>query len=778
MRRALGVLVAAVLAAAAAAFAGLGILVARNLPDLSFPRIPGLEGKVSVSFDDRGVATVTAGNVGDALRAQGYLTARERLFQMELQRRASGGELSEILGKAALPSDRIHRIYGFSRVAEAAVPLLPAAERGDVQALTDGINAFVESRAGRWGLEFALLRLEPRRYTPADALRVLLLLCEDLSSSWRKDLARERLSSRPAAVRLFVTSRFTADDLLLVPDAAKPQLPPLPELQGPVQAGALGLARTEASEEVPGSNAWAVSGALTKSGKPILASDPHLALNMPGIWLPMRFVIGGRLVEGVTLPGLPGVILGRSEHVAWAFTNLYADVEDLYRETIVEGKAKRGSGWETVREREETIRVRGEESERVLVRETSHGPLVAGNLALKWVALDPANLRLLSARILRAVDPPGVKRALDEFPEPALNVVWADAEGGIGWRASGLVPARRPGTDGSVPYDGSDSSNDWRGFVPPREMPKSEDPEEGYLVSANQRAAGTISSHALTSDWPSPARARRIASLLQAGAREGRRLDRAGAEAIQLDTAAPVLAATMEALAPLLPPEWAARFRGWDGRADATSAPFLVARVFRRKLGERVLALWRVPPEIGLAEYRLLDLARADDAAFRRAGLGPKAALVARAFDEALAEISTRSGGGARWGAANRLAVRHPLGRLPGLSWLFDPPSFPQAGATGVVRAASGTFGQSMRFIVDWGAPDEATLVVPFGVSGHVGSSHRFDQLPLWRDGDPSGLSTRLSRPARERAVLTPRESAPPPASGTARSSRGRGSLN
>src|ERR1019366_669335 len=147
-------------------------------------------------------------------------------------------------------------------------------------------------------------------------------------------------------------------------------------------------------------------------------------------------VIGGHLVEGVTLPGLPGVTLGRSERVAWGFTNLYADVEDLYRETIVDGKAKHGSGWETVREREEMIPVRGAAGERVIVRETSHGPLVSGNLALKWVALDPAQ-----------------------------NVVWADAAGNIGWRATGLVPVRRPGTDGSVPYDGSDASNDWRGFV-------------------------------------------------------------------------------------------------------------------------------------------------------------------------------------------------------------------------------------------------------------------------------------------------------------------------
>ncbi len=763
MKRVLAGFAAAVVATVLLGGATLGVLVSRNLPDLSFPGIPGLRGSVTVAFDDRGVATVTAADTGDAYRAQGYLTARERLFQMELQRRLAGGELAEIFGRATLPSDRLHRIYGFSRVAEAAVPLLPAEEREELAALTDGINAFIDSHRRRWGLEFSLLRLTPRRYTPADALRVLLMMCEELSSTWRKEIAAERLLSRPPSLRRFLTSGFTADDLVLVPDAGKPELPPVPGLgdAAPVSPplSALGFRAADEPDEIPGSNAWAVSGALTKSGKPILANDPHLGMSAPGIWLPMRFVIGGHLVEGVTLPGLPGVTIGRNERVAWGFTNLYSDVEDLYRETIVDGRAKRGAEWEKVVLRDETISVRGAAPERLVVRSTSHGPFVRGNLALKWVALDPANLKLPSSNVMRAEDPESVEKAFDEFSAPGQNVVWADAAGNIGWRATGLVPVRRPGTDGSVPYDGSDARNDWRGFVPPDEMPRVVNPKEGFLATANQRVAGTSWPHVLGTDWPSPARARRIATLLEEAGRSGRKLDRAAVEAMQLDTASPVLAATMEALAPLLPPDFRERFRGWDGRAEAASSRFLVARAFRRKFGERALKAWRVAPGFGLAEYRVLDLARADDAAFRGAGLGTKAEFVKGAWDEALADLEAKNGKDVsryRWGDANRLAVRHPLGRVPGLSWLFDPPSFPQQGATGVVRVASPAFGQSMRFIVDWGAPDEATLVIPFGVSGHTGSRHRLDQLPFWRDGDPSGAATRLSRPARETAGFVP----------------------
>ncbi len=759
MKRVLGRIAAATVAAVLVAGATLGVLVFRNLPDLSFPKIPGLRARVTVAFDDHGVATITAADTGDATRAQGYLTARERLFQMELQRRLAGGELAEIFGSAALPSDRLHRIYGFSRVAEAAVPLLPANERADVAALTDGINAFLDTHKGRWGLEFTLLGLTPRRFTPADSLRVLLMMCEEISSTWRKEIATERLLSRPSSVRRFLTSGFTADDLVLVPDAGKPELPPLPVPGDAAPTRALGFRAEGDPDEAPGSNSWAVSGALTKSGKPILANDPHLGIGAPGIWLPMRFVIGGHLVEGVTLPGLPGVTLGRNERVAWAFTNLYSDVQDLYRETIVDSGAKRGAEWEKVALREETISVRGAAAERLVVRSTSHGPLVTENLALKWVALDPANLRLPSSNVMRAGDAESVERALDGFLAPGQNVVWADSGGNIGWRATGLVPVRRPGTDGSIPYDGSDARNDWTGFVPQDEMPRLVNPREGFLATANQRVAGTSWPHVLGTDSPSPARARRIATMLEGAGRAGQKLDRAAVEAMQLDTASPVLAATMEALVPFLPPDWGARFHDWDGRAEAASSRFLVARVFRRKFGEQALKAWRVAPDFGLAEYRVLDLARADDAMFRGAGLGAKAGFVKSAWDDAFADLEAKYGKDAtrlQWGEANRLAVRHPLGRVPGLSWLFDPPSFPQQGATGVVRVASPTFGQSMRFIVDWGTPDEATLVIPFGVSGHVGSRHRFDQLPFWRGGDPSGAATRLSRPACETGGFVP----------------------
>ena len=757
MRRALTA--AAILLAGTALLAGGGLLflIRRNLPDSSAPKIHGLSGKVTIAFDDRGVATVTAATVRDALRVQGWLTARERLFQLELQRRLGRGELAEVFGKDLLASDRLHRTYGFAHVAEAAISLLPEAERTDLEALADGINAFLDTHPGRLGLEFTLLRISPHRFTPADALVVQLLMCEDLSTSWRRDLALEKLARVVPAVRRFVTETSSADDVLLVPDAAPLVTPPVPDLGG-LPLAALGFGSLH-EEEPRGSNAWAVSGAITRSGKALLANDPHLGLTMPGIWLPMRFVIAGRLVEGVTLPGLPGVILGRNDRLAWGFTNLGTDVQDLYRETILGKKVRRGASWEDVKERSETIAVRGGKVERLVVRETSHGPLVAGRMALKWLVLDPALMRMPGGAFLSATDRDALSRTFDAFPFPAQNVVWAEASGSIGWRATGLVPIRRPGTDGSVPYDGADPENDWRGYVPPGEMPRVVDPPEGFVATANQRVIGSLFPHPVTSNWPSAERARRIADVLAEAARTKRPLDRAAMEAIQLDTVSTILRATLRALAPDLPEPWGARFRDWDGRADAGSTLFLVARVARRKLAERVLAAWGVPLEVGLPDTRLLELALSGDAAFRRARLGPKRDLVRAAWGAALADLASRFGKDeARWtwGDSNRLAVRHPLGRLPGLSSLFDPPSFPQTGAAGTPRVATPTFGQSMRFVVDWGAPAETTLVIPFGVSGHVGSPHRTDQFAAWREGDPTGEKTRFERPAVRTFEVTP----------------------
>ncbi|MFI5180233.1 MAG: penicillin acylase family protein [Thermoanaerobaculia bacterium] len=758
MRRALLVLGSVLLAAVLVVAAGAFWLVRRNLPDEAAPRIRGLVGSVRVTFDDRGVATVSARSVDDAVRVQGYLTARDRLFQLEVQRRAAEGRLSELFGKAALDLDRRRRTYGFARVASHAVTLLPERERFHLEALADGINAFLASHPGRLGLEFALLRERPRDFTPADSLHVLLLMYEDLSTSWKDEVGRDAAKSLSPSLARFVFSTLSEDDVPLVPDAAPLTPPPLPEAVPP-SGRKVALLATDPDEEAAGSNSWVVSGALTKSGRPILANDPHMGLAVPSIWLPMRFEIAGRLVEGVTLPGFPGVVLGKNDSLAWGFTNLYADVQDLYRETIVDGKAARRGGAEPVEVRVETIDVRGASPERLEVRATSHGPLVTKDLALSWIALDPENLRLPIVETMMAATPAEFDRALDGFFGPAQNVVWASAAGDIGWRATGLVPLRRPGTDGGLPYDGTDPENDWRGVLSPARLPRVTNPPSGYLVTANNRVIGTSYPVPVSTHFASAVRARRIRDLLEDAKKRGEQLDRAAMERIQLDAVSEPMRRLAEAFLPYLPPDLVKRFAGWDGRADATGSQFLVARALRDALSARTLLVWGVKPEVSLRlpEDRVVDVALADRPAWRRAGLGEKTAAMKLVVEKAIRAIAGTQGlDRARWtwGAQNRLKARHPLGRVPGLSRIFDAPDVPLTGATAVPRVQTPSFGQSMRFLVDWGDPEAATLVVPFGVSGHVGSPHRMDQFPWWKDGDPAGAATRLARPPVGRPLV------------------------
>jgi penicillin amidase len=728
---------------------GVGWQVRRQLPDFDARQLRGLQGGVEVTFDDRGVASVRAQSLTDAFRAQGYLMARERLFQMELQRRAAGGELAEIAGPGALPLDRLHRIYGFAQVADAAVAKLSRADRENLEALAGGINAFIESHEGRWGLEFRLMGFRPRPWRVADSLRTLLLMHEDLASSWKSELQAEHLAKLPPATRAFLMPRVVDQDSPMVPDTfpvpapstraffaearpARPATPPqaaaaLAELPFPLP---LGTAMGQRPDGI-GSNAWAVAGHRSATGQALLASDPHLGLQSPGIWLPMRLEVGGRTVQGVALPGLPGIIIGHNDHIAWGFTNVGTDVQDLYREPAL-------------RHRQERIAVKGAAASVLEVAEGAHGPQVVDGYSLKWSALEPANVAMPTEHLF-ATDWASFNAGMDRFLGPAQNVVYADRGGHVGYRATGLIPIRRPGDDGSAPRDGTDPANDWKGYVPMAQMPRTFDPPSGFIATANNRTIGTSFPVPVTAEWASPARVRRILEQLNAT----HPLDRSAMERLQRDEVSLAHRELMEAWRPYLPAELQARFLNWDGAAalESTLFPEAVAlnKALREALLEKLLAGMGVAPETFHwynSEAMLLAALRAGPAAWRRAGLGDKGALLRAVLQRVAAEPRQP------WGETNRLRLRHPLGRGGALlSWLFDPPQASVGGSSRSVRVTGAAFGQSMRMVVDWNDPDATTLVLPLGVSGHLGSPHRHDQFEDWLKGDPAGLRTRLRKP-------------------------------
>lgn len=734
--------------------------VRRQVPDFEAPRIPGLKGVVEVRVDGRGVPTVMAQELLDAIRVQGYLMARERMFQMELQRRAAGGELAEVAGEAALPLDRMHRTYGFAQVAEAAVAKLSKEDAEAFTALSEGVNAFITSHEGRWGLEFRLMGFKPRPWTPADSLRTLLLMHEDLSTSWKVELMAERLAKLPAPTRDFLMPRVVEGDGPLWPDA-KPE--PRPSTEGflaappPAVPDSPVLRRLKADlEGLPfdlpmgkglgfraegiGSNAWAVSGRRTTTGKALLANDPHLGLQAPNLWYPMRIQLAGRYVQGAALPGLPGIIIGHNDRIAWGFTNLGTDVQDLYVE-------------KPIKLRRERIKVKDGVEEPFEVREGAHGPQVAEGHSLRWAALEPANLGMPTHHLF-ASDWAGFNAALDRFPGPGQNIVYADREGHVGWRATGLVPIRRAGDDGSLPRRGDDPANDWKGYVPMAQMPRVLDPSAGFVVTANNRTVGSSFPHPVATQWASPSRVRRIREQLE----RTKELDRAAMDLLQRDEVSVSHRELMEAWHPFLPEDWKSRFLAWDGAASAegTLFPEAVAlnQALRAALLQKLLAGTGV--EVGgfawfNSEAMLMAALKAHPESWKRAGLGDKTPFLAAVVEEA------RKTPAKPWGEVNQARMRHPLGRGGALlAWIFDPPKAPLGGSMRSVRVTAPAFGQSMRMVVDWSEPEATTLVLPLGASGHLGSPNRFDQFQDWLKGDPEGRRTRLFQPQGRTITFRP----------------------
>lgn len=716
------------------------VAVHRQLPDDLAPPLPGLGARATVRFDARGVPTIEAATLLDAFRVQGFLVARERLFQLELQRRAAEGRLSELVGKAALPLDRAHRLYGFRQVAEAAVPLLPADERAQLEAYAAGVNAFIASHRGRWGLELQLLGVTPAPFSGQHALEVMLLMHEDLSSGWNQELRKLALRGLSPAQLRFMEPQVTDRDVLVVPDdppgragdaaqlfiAASPGTPA--SSPGPKVPEVPEIAGGDAAPDV-GSNNWVVAGARAKGGKPLLANDPHLGLSAPGLWMPMRIELPGRFIQGVALVGIPGITLGQNDRIAWGFTNLGTDVADLFHEPATG-------------ERVEEIAIKGAAPELLRVKLGKHGPQWREGYSLQWAPLDPRNLRAPIAAIDTATDWTSFNAAIDGFTGPAQNIVYADIDGHIGYRASGLVPLRPAGDDGSLPREGS---LDWSGYVPQAEMPRVLDPPAGYIATANQRVIGSAFKHPVASEWGSPVRAHRIADLIE---RAGK-LDRAGMEAIQLDVVA------TDSLDFVRHHPDAARFAGWDGRASADSRLFLEAYAWENALRDllRRKLLGALADDFSWANDSdtLHAALAADQAGWTRAGLGDRAQFLRDAAARADGWLASQP---ANWGAFDALHIVHPFGRAGGaLGLLFNPPSAPQSGAPRTVRVARPAFGQSMRMIVDMANPLATTLVIPLGVSGHLGSAHRFDQQRDWLQGDPAGERTRLLQPAVGRAM-------------------------
>jgi penicillin amidase len=776
-------------------------------------RVPGLRDTVTVRRDERGIPYIEAKNDEDLYLVQGFVTASDRLWQMDLFRRSARGELAEIFGagpsNSVLEEDKRHRTLGFAQVTEAEVAQATPQAQALLAAYAKGVNAYIASLdAKSWPPEFQLLQYKPRPWTPADSLIVVKNFFESLSSTWRLDIMREALADLPPDKRAAMLPETSPLDVLVVgkDDKVKSSVQV-------AQADQLGLKHSQISaalaaslakdaevearslarlglyaDALAASNNWVVSGKHTAAGKPLLANDPHLAPSSPPIWYMVHLSAPGVRVAGVTAAGLPGVVIGHNDHIAWGFTNVGPDVQDVYLEKFDPKDAHRyltPAGWRDAEVRHEEIKVRkgftdaATDTQTLDVTVTRHGPIVlekdGKRYALRWTALDPKLNNSDGVYWLnRARNWSEFQKALSHYTPPMQNMVYAGSDGHIGYYAAGVVPIRNSG-DGSVPYDGSTDAGEWTSYIPFDKLPHLYDPPSGIIVTANSRIVGRDYPYFLTHSWAQPYRARRIFDLLN----QKPKLTAEDFRAIQGDVFTQAGATFARESAKILrgqltsPDDDRLRatidsFKKWDGRLTVDSSIAPVVAQMRIAFRTRIITA-----AIGEERARTFGWANFDTTLDRLISEQPAdwlpkefksyADLLRACYADAR-QVLTKSQGPDEsnwsWGNMAKARFAHPLAVAPLVGLQFAIAPFPQSG-TGILLGATVNVGAavSMRFIADPGDWDKTQHGITLGESGIPNSPHWTDQLPDWRAVTPRAFpfsEAAVTKATKETTVFEP----------------------
>lgn len=752
-------------------------------------QLAGLAHPVRVLRDERAVPHLYAQSEEDLFVAQGFVHAQERLWQMDILRRATRGRLAEIFGKAALALDKENRRLGLGSVADRAVASLDEDSRRRLEAYARGVNAFLESRRGPLltsglALEFMLLRYQPESWRPADSLAIGLNMFKLLTNVWRRELARMRVSAQVGPERaadLFV-SRADDDHPIAVPVKRQRRRRPRVFVAHRCRHSLTEILAAQPLS-APASNNWAMAGARTASGAAMLANDMHLPHGVPSIWFINHLHAPEVNVAGFSLPGFPGVIAGHNQRIAWGFTNHMADTQDLFLERFDPADRSRymtPTGWQTAERRLEHIVVRGADDVDLEVLITRHGPIVHDDgefkLALAWTALDPAQAPSSFSSFLllnRARNWDEFTRAFADYGGPPQNVVYADADGNIGYHAAGRVPLRRNG-HGEVPVRGDSNQFDWVDTIPFEHMPHAFNPPEGILATANNRVVPDDYPYYVTEGWIAPARVARIYQLLQ----EEKKFTPADFLAIQGDIVSRpdrFLAGQLVAAGSTVsshPPERAqvlALLAAWDGSMQAHSAAPLLTTTTRTRLLEELLR-----PHLGkdwrsyswfMAPVFLENVLRVRPERWLPPNYPSYDELLLAALDRALEQLQreTRSPAVAhmRWGEQMRVRFIHTVGeKIPILRRWFSVGGPPQSGGRYTVKQTGRRFGPSERLVVDFSDLDATQMNITLGQSGHVASPHYKDQFRAWlevRSFPAPFTDAAVERAARHTLHLLPR---------------------
>ena len=740
--------------------------------------VSGLGSAVTVVRDGHGVPTITAATPEDLFFAQGYVTAQDRLWQMDVMRRFAAGELSEILGEETLKPDREQRILGLRAAATKSLAMASDRDRGFFAAYARGVNAYIASRSNNLPIEFRILRYLPKPWTPEDSVVIANQMVKDLTYHYFFDaLSREKILAKlgpeltadlyvnhswhdhpPTVMREDLSEPANPqndsddDDDEDAPDSSvtKNRSPLVSHQSGQLPAGL----------PVNGSNDWVVSGAHTVTGKPLLSNDMHLGHQMPNLWYEAHLKSGALDVAGVTLPGMPYVVVGHNQRIAWGFTNIGPTVTDAYIENFNgQGAYQTPMGWVQPEHRSEVIHIKGRPDVSLDVNITRHGPIItelvpgeSRQLALHWTLYD--GLRIPFFDVNAAQNWEEFKKAFSQLDAPGQNVVYADVDGNIGYHATGKVPIRATG-DGSLPVSGADDAHEWTSYIPFDKLPNIYNPPSGIIATANGRITPDKYPNSISMEWEAPWRTARIYHVLESG----RQFTAADMLNLQTDihSEAHLFAAErlVYAVDHTAKPSPRARqaadlMRSWDGRMDVAAAAPTITENSVRQL-QRLL----LEPKLGSApadadgslswktyswEMRSVWL---ENILLHRPKrwLPEKYAnydeLLTAAVDAAVNDPAAPKDLTAwRWGTFNAVEIQHPiLGKIPILHRWTGPGEREQSGSGYTVKAVTPTHGPSERFTANLADLDQSTLNLVTGEAGNFLSPYYMDQWKAWYDG-------------------------------------------
>jgi penicillin amidase len=765
--------------------------------------IKSLGDSVTITFDESDIPHIEAKSSSDALFALGYLHASERSWQMEINRRLASGRLSEILGKESLSIDRFIRTLGIKQAAEKQFDRHPVATKRLMQAYADGVNAGNAGLGWALPIEYFLTGSKPGHWSPTDSVAWMLMMALDLGGNWHKELQRLELSQFLTTQQVWeVIPAYTPGEPVSNVDFAKmyrdlevfnPNALVRDRKYKTLPENELSMNEVPGGKDGIGSNNWALNGKLTASGKPLLANDPHLGLSAPAIWYVAHLQAPGLNVIGATLPGIPGVVIGRTDQFAWSFTNTGPDVQDLYIEQLEPKNPSvyRGpNGPLPFKVRQEIIDIKGESPLRFLVKETRHGPVISDSyarakraidtdrfvLALRWTALDTENQSIAGLlEMNHAKDLDTFKQALRKNYAPMQNVVMADTGGNIAMQAAGVAPKRtlHQGLYGVAPAPGWEKQYDWTGYVPFEQLPSNNNPDSHWIATANQKMVANNDPNPLTGDWDLPTRYDRIVDLIKGKASH----DLASMKVMQADTvslgATPLLDWFKSARSkhPLAQQafELTRNFEG-DMKVDSTSALIFNAWAdqITRKLFSRLGYLFT--ENYGTRHFRqalILQLQNPNSPWCdnpKTEQIESCAEASNAALDQALEQLSAQFGDNPKnwvWGNAHIAVSEHrPLSKIPLLGEFFNVKQpFPgdsfsiNVGRLELLRADNPfetKQAASLRTLYDLADLEQSLFIYQTGQSGWVQSKLYRNMSTLWAQNEYLPLQMRPKKTIRE----------------------------